>query len=363
MSRRDDDDGDAMPGQDSFIDVICNMVGILIVLVMVLGVRASQGPSEAAIERAMAAAKDGAVNATVVSASTTPAAAVEAKKKEQLQATIRDAFAIRDELTSTVTQAVNLNQQSQLVDAQREALSVVQAQAQQEIEERRSRLDDTQKTAFDVQRRIVDARIKLHELTAERLSLDAPTTEVEEIECVPTPLAKTVSGEELHVRLKHGQLAVVPVDELLEEVKASGVDHMRTSLRNRDEAVDAFGPMNGFRLRLSVQRYEEEGQSGVAGVAVKRSGVVLQGVFLPTTDDIGQAIEQALLPDSPFMKAMRSRRSNTMTVTAWTYGDSYGALRSLKKAMWEAGIPLAVRPLDVGQPIIFSTLGTHSVAE
>ena len=43
MEQHDDDD--SMPGQDSFIDVVCNMVGILIVLVMIVGVRASR-PAE-----------------------------------------------------------------------------------------------------------------------------------------------------------------------------------------------------------------------------------------------------------------------------------------------------------------------------
>ena len=43
MEQHDDDD--SMPGQDSFIDVVCNMVGILIDLVMIVGVRASR-PAE-----------------------------------------------------------------------------------------------------------------------------------------------------------------------------------------------------------------------------------------------------------------------------------------------------------------------------
>jgi hypothetical protein len=47
----------------------------------------------------------------------------------------------------------------------------------------------------------------------------------------------------------------------------------------------------------------------------------------------------------------------------WVYPDSYGELRTLKKAMWEAGVPLAVRPLAKGQPIIFSTLGSKSAAQ
>ena len=37
---------DDMPGQDSFLDVVANIVGILIILVMVVGVRAANTPSE-----------------------------------------------------------------------------------------------------------------------------------------------------------------------------------------------------------------------------------------------------------------------------------------------------------------------------
>ncbi|RIK75565.1 MAG: hypothetical protein DCC67_15135 [Planctomycetota bacterium] len=37
-----DESDEGMAGQDSFIDVVCNMVGILIVLVMIVGVRATR---------------------------------------------------------------------------------------------------------------------------------------------------------------------------------------------------------------------------------------------------------------------------------------------------------------------------------
>jgi len=42
MRHDEDPEDDSMPGQDSFIDVICNMVGILITLVVVNGMRVSQ---------------------------------------------------------------------------------------------------------------------------------------------------------------------------------------------------------------------------------------------------------------------------------------------------------------------------------
>ena len=93
----------------------------------------------------------------------------------------------------------------------------------------------------------------------EQISLMGATEEVEEIESVPTPLAKTVTGDEIHVRLRHGQLAVVPVDALLDEVEQRGGSYFRGGLAQRNEATDTYGPIDGFRLRLSVQRTRRDG--------------------------------------------------------------------------------------------------------
>ena len=38
-----EEDGDGLPGEDSFLDIVANIVGILIILVMVVGVRVSHG--------------------------------------------------------------------------------------------------------------------------------------------------------------------------------------------------------------------------------------------------------------------------------------------------------------------------------
>ena len=214
-----------------------------------------------------------------------------------------------------------------------------------------------------MQREIAEAQIRLNALTQEQLSLLSSPEEVEEIECVPTPLAKTVTGDEIHVRLRHGQLAIVPVDELLAEVERRGASYIRGGLEQRNQAQDVYGPIDGFRLRLSVQRVEESPQPGALPGTPRRAALVLQGVFTPTADDLGLTLEQALLPSSPLSQRLRARRSAVGAVTVWVYPDSYAELRSLKKAMWEAGVPLAVRPLADNQPIIFSTLGSKSAAQ
>jgi len=124
-----------------------------------------------------------------------------------------------------------------------------------------------------------------------------------------------------------------------------------------------YGPIDGFRMRYSVEKFEETFPSESPLTPARRSVVVHTAVFLPTTDNLGQDMEQALLPNSPFMLALRARRSAAPAVVAWVYPDSYAELRSLKKALWEAAVPLAVRPLPEGKQIVFSTAGTKSEAQ
>jgi hypothetical protein len=342
------EEDDSLPGQDSFIDVVCNMVGILIVLVMIVGVKASSGDAEPA-----AAATAASVKPTEPDASTLA----------ELQATERAALEAAEEIETSVGKIKDLSVQSALIEARREELALMREAVEKDIANRRGKLNDKDQRQFDVQREIADAEIKLHKLTQEQISLMSQKSDVEQIECVPTPLAKTVTGEEIHARLRHGQLAVVPADELFNEVSRRGADHLRNGLRDRNGAEDVFGPIDGFRMRLSVERYDAAvpGESPLA--EPHRPTIVMQGVFLPTSEDIGQPVEQALLPDSQFMRALRAKRSATPAVTIWVYPDSYNELRTLKRAMWEAGVSLAVRPLADGQPIIFSTAGTKSAAQ
>jgi hypothetical protein len=348
VARDEEPEDDSMPGQDSFIDVICNMVGILITLVVVVGMRVSQMVIEPATEAA-------------------PAVAPSSADVEQLKTDLTEALRRRrqasDEIETALEQAQDMRLNASLVEARREQLTLVRAQVEQEIAERRARLDAESQQKFDVQRAIAEDQIRLNALTQEQISLLSASTEVEEIESVPTPLAKTVTGDEIHVRLKRGQLAVVPVDALLDEVQRRGGAYLRGGLEKRNEATDTYGPIDGFRLRLSVQRFVENVPSSALPGTPRRAAVVLQGVFLPTSEELGIPVDQALLPDSTFSAALRARRSAIGAVTVWVYPDSYSDLRTLKKAMWEAGVPLAVRPLAAEQPIIFSTLGSKSAAQ
>ena len=222
-------EGDAVPGQDPVSDVVCNMVGILLVLVMIVGVRASR-PAE--------------FDAAMTPKKLRSSAGVEKREESQgreervvdataLTQEINEALAAKKELERDTERMVDLAVQAAATEARREQLLMLQSAVEQQIAERRAKLDEAGKTQFDVQRAIAEAEIKLSELTKEQISLVSQTVDVEEVECVPTPLAKTVEGDEIHVRIKRGMLAVVPSEALLEEVRARGGDDISSGLRDR----------------------------------------------------------------------------------------------------------------------------------
>jgi hypothetical protein len=338
VSRDDEPEDDSMPGQDSFIDVICNMVGILITLVVVVGMRVSQMVIEPA------------PSATQAAANVAPAETKELQ--ESLATALRARHAAADEIQKAMMQARDMRASAVLVDARRHQLTLVRAQVEQEIAERREKLDAESRAQFDVQREIVERRIRLDALTQEQISLASASSEVEEIEAVPTPIAKAVTGETIHVRLKGGRLALVPFNELLDEIDRRDASYMRTGLASRNEATDTYGPIDGFRLRVIARRYTETLPAAAIGGSARRSGIRVNLIILPTDEELGVAAEQAFLPDSAFSAALRERRSAVGAVTAWVYPDSYAELRSLKKTLWDVGMPLTVRPRLAGEYIV-----------
>ncbi|MCA9236961.1 MAG: hypothetical protein KDA44_15905 [Planctomycetales bacterium] len=349
MRRRAEND-EGMPGEDSFLDIIANMVGILIILVMVVGVRAGKA-SLAKHEQPMTEESAG------------PSLAEVTTKVREVQ---HDLTRRERDVEATVTRVANAWRECKLVDQRRVELEMVRAEAERELAARRGQLDEGRQREFDVQRQIVEAQIRLNELTQEQMQLISQPLDVEEVESTPTPIAKSdaVNDDAIHLRLRDGLVSVVPVAALQQEVyRTQGVEYLRRELNSRNQAADVYGPIDGFRMRLRVERYATAMPGSSPLAPQPRARNVVRGVFLPEASEMGQPLEQAMMPGTALMRALRSRPSNTTAVVAWVYPDSYDELRALKRMLWEQGIPLAVWPLHKDQQIEFSSEGTKAAAQ
>lgn len=335
MSRANRGEEDAV-GQDSFLDVIANIVGILILLVMVVGSQASrieavvggvkvgaQGPSEADLQTAYRDAQD----------------------------SIRNFHQLAAKGEAVVTDVV-------LREAERDTTATFVMELEAKIAEERDKLSEGERRDFDLQRSIGEAQLELDTLTRRQIAASTIETEVTEIESLPTPLAETVTGDEVHLRLAGGYVAVAPIAELVELAKQDMESNL-WRLQNRDAMEAIVGPINGFRMRYGLAK-------GTVNVVGRGSATLVKSVGFeldPESPVMGIPVAEALEPDSPIAVELARHRAQRTTVTVWTYPDSFAEFRDLKKRLFEWGYATAARPLPAGVPIGGSPNGSKSSAQ
>ena len=342
--RRAEDETDQMVGHDSFLDVVTNIVGILILLVMVVGMRASQAVVTAAHTRTVAEAAEPVVD------------------ENEVRAAIQTAAEAERDVRDVIHRVVSARQEALLRDREREALSTIVAGAEQEIAARRAELNSEDQRDFDIRRQLNEAQLTLDELTREQIALVSQEPDVEEIECEPTPIARVVTGKEVHLLLSDDHVAVVPFEEMLELMKRDVLENI-WRLRQQDELERTVGPVQAFRLRYWFVKAQVVGRS--------ESGTMMAGsiprfshcFFVPVTTPVGEPAAEALRPNSEMQQFLQRLNADGTTVTIWTYPGNYQRLREVKRAIRERGFQTAVRPLPPGMPIGASRTGSESLAE
>jgi hypothetical protein len=327
---------DEAPGQDSFLDIVANLVGILIILVMIVGARAKDAMVQA--ER-------------------------ELDPPEIVDVEIaKNAFvAVRHDLENLIGRIQRQDIEIAYRRLERDrALEIITA-AERELERRRGELSDQQREAHDLQVRLAAAERELLDLKRSREAVELATPGVTVIEHRPTPLAKTVFGQEVHFQLKAGRVALVPIDELVERFKAEAKEKA-WKLRDAPQITETVGPVRGFRLRYTLKRVAQQIETR-AGVVSQQRVELDHFVLVPVRDDLGEPLETALQPGSELRSVLAAYDPHQATVTVWVYPDSFDLFRQLKESLFQTGFLTASRPLPQGEPISGSPQGTRSAVQ
>ena len=333
--RRQDDEEEAV-GQDSFLDVVANIVGILILLVMVVGARAALAPVSATDEPAKPAG---------------PSA-------EELKAAVHQAAKSRADVEEIIHRTANMHLESVRRDSERMRLQTLVSAVSAEIERQRKELSAEQQQDFDLRRQLAEANIKLEDLTRRELGMIDVTPEVQQVKSLPTPLARTVSGDEIHLRLAHGHVAVIPLDELEDAVHSDArQNHWR--LEKQPTFTSTVGPIANFRVRYVVR--ERQVTVPGRGTAIIAQYVRLE--IMPVTPQVGEPVDQALMPDSRLAGELARKAPTRTTITVWVYPDSFQHFRTLKEMLYARGYATAARPLADGESIVCAPNGTKSSAQ
>ncbi len=332
-------------GQDSFLDVVSNLVGILIILVMIAGARvrdvASANP-EPAQEQA-ADEKEAVERQKYVEA---------VEQLEKSRSKLEQARAEAEELNERyvmVEQSADATEQSY-----REILQTcasIEAELQLEAQNR----GDAEKIAYDLKSELYEKEKKRDDLMKEKASLEAAKPKATVLENLPTPISQRVeNGREGFFQLKNGRLAHVPLNEFQERIRLS-FKNFRGVLETK--TVDqTLGPVENFKFHYLIDYYSNRDSDGINYYAEVR-----YGECVPLNDEIGEPVDVALAgKDSNFFQSLLKYDRRETTITIFVYPDSFQYLRDIKKALFGLDYSLALRPLPDGAPISIAKDGTAS---
>jgi hypothetical protein len=333
-------EADQMPGQDSFLDVITNIVGILILLVLVVGLRT---------QRSIHNGSD-------------PQVAEQARTQDQLKKVTNSALTTELNVRDLVHRVGTAQNEANFRESERMWLNTAVAEAEQEIAARRANLSTDGQRDFDMRQQLNEAQTQLDELTRQQIALMSQDDAPEQLECQPTVLAKAVTGKEVHVLLSDDHVAIVPFDELLEEMKED-INANIWRLKQQVEMERTIGPTNGFRLKYCFVKEDVMRQSSAGTFMTGSISRFSHCYFLPVTTPVGEPAAEAMKPNSEFFQYIKGMRPEGTTITIWTYPGNYDRLRLLKRSIRELGFQIAVRPLPKGMPLGASRHGSESLSQ
>ena len=327
MRRKSNSQAEA-PGQDSFLDVVANLVGILIILVMIVSAHAKS---------AMIAEETNSARPTQENTLAPPDLAA----AESAAADVERNMAELEGKIQRQALEVSFRQQ------ERDQIQTIVALAEQELAKSREAMTAEERAEYDLNQDLIQSKGELERLGQSLTTVAKPSKTV--LQHLPTPMAKTVFGHEMHFRLLGGRLAYVPMTEMTDALQKDAPSKVQ-KLRSQPRIEESLPVRDGFGARYSFHR---EGDR-----------IAFEEIyFVEAEENLGEPAEQALQPGSLFRGRLNGHDPKRTTVTVWVYPDSFDEFRKLKAELFKMGFLTAARPLPFGIPIAASPEGNHSAAE
>ncbi len=332
------------PGHDAFLDIVANLVGILIILVVIVGAHAgaSLGQKAVAIDTQLD------------------------EKILKMQEQIAQEQSVTQELLSSIQQleAKTLSENNMLnsLANQRHKMLIALDEIRQQTKTRMAEHDEEQQKQLETlqQRQRLEYQLGLLESELSAVQSVAKT-EAKSIVHYPTPLARTVFRDEIHCRVLNGRLVWVPINELIGLMRSEW-KLKAEKLKNAEQTVETVGPIEQFRLQYYLSASNRQ-QVTELGPIQERSVEFQRFVILPTADNLGESTDKALQPDSPFMQRLSQLDPQKTTISIWVYSDSFEEFNQLKQVLRERGFQTAAWPLGMGKTISGGPNGYRSSAQ
>ena len=375
MSRRRPK-GELQFGSDSFLDVVANIVGILIILIVIAGLRVSQTPVMIHRQKVVPVETPSAPMPLVAATQAPPAIIADpvpafaptptveppplpelvapgelVDLTKQLEAQIAVSSEEEEELAAKLRKWSQ--RQAELIERQKAIQGALTLSAEE--------LEKNRKQAAKDEVDLELARETLARLAKQLEELQLKPTNVQTLEHRITPVSRVVNGKEKHYRLQGNRVAEVPVDELVNRLKEQ-IDRRKDWLVKTRQHQGQIGPLRGFTMQYLVRVDSlsglEEMRVGHGGYRISLSGWEIR----PEMDMRGESETVALRKGSQFYQSILGAAPDT-TLTFWVYPDSFEIYRKLQKFTRDHGFSVAGRPLPEGVHISGSPNGSKSASQ
>lgn len=360
-------------GSDSFLDITANIVGILIILIVIAGLRVSQAPVFITEKESDSQALD-IVKAEPLQILEEEPETVEdvplvqeiPEEEPEEEKPILPDPELQNEILRKKAEIANL--QKEIENQNRELQTVSQNSRQLKLH--LANASSTRKLAIEsASQSRREFRQKKQELDKTNMLVNQLTEKLSEFEKTqaPTkkikhhfsPVSKEVKGEEIHYRLANNRISHIPLDKLLEDLKKE-IYRQRDWLIKFNQHQGQVGPIRGFSMSYTVGRErpsvldELRTGRGMIRIGVKEWTLQIDPDVVVTED-----VETALKPGSRFLNSLATAGADT-TLTFWVYPDSYSIYRQIQSYAHDQHFQVAARPLPFGIPIAGSPSGSRS---
>ena len=334
MAKRNRDE--LVVGEDAFLDTVANLVGILIILVVIV----SSGTRTAA---------------QLISAEKIKQAV------EELEQPVASAINIEKDLARQEEQLREHTLEVAYRNAERDAILRQVLMAKEAMQEETQKLDVNQRTDIERQQKLSEMERELAELLQQQG--DVPSDEKPPIilQHLPTPMAKTVFGKELHLMVSDGMISVIPWDRMVSMLKVEARAAVARSSR-RERIEEQLGPVDGFMMNymlVSKRGLVSNGSATAMAQTVELDKFELD----PTQEVVREPLMQSLGNNGRLRVELSGYPARETTVTAWVYPNSFETFRQLKELLFKEGYMTAARPMPDGVRIGASPRGSQSSAQ
>lgn len=366
-------------GSDSFLDVVANIVGILIILIVVTGMKVSREPLYpiTAVEESAdlcefpisPANEESEIDEPIiVLLDEEPETSPDPPELPPLPSVVRP--------SELITQAEQLDADNQRLQARLASLTSDtdrQSDEKQQLSQQVTSLREQLTQEAAVLRRLRDRVGGLDEqVTRSRSEIALQEQDLRQVQQQKkpeaevlahrlTPVGRLVSGREVHFRMVGNRVSYVPVMQLAEQLQRD-INRRKDAILSQSVYQGTVGPLDGYIMEYVLQRQTNSLLDEVRyGRATIRMGVTGWAIR-PVDGLVEETLEQAQQPRSRFQQALR-REGATATITFWVYPDSFEIHKELKTLVHDSGFWVASRPLPEGVPIAGSPQGSKSLAQ